>query len=268
MASPASFTQISSVQWPTLSADLKNYSFTPSSTSNTKRKQFAADSLSSVKKIILACWIVPLLASCQTTPPSPSVINHESISMQKKEQLIAFLKRLKIALDKNILDNPKKFYEDTGFEVLEWTEANESVPSNAQDWRFNVPAMDAEIEFTKNYRNSHGVMYFPTHQNSVKGSFVIDALHTFACLSASETSNIFGEVKIAIDRRPKPFHVVEQPPFWDARAFIHNSQSGSLLTFNFQYEDEQNPKVTCLRSVGIRYGAKPPLSYQNRFNLN
>jgi hypothetical protein len=236
--------------------------------SNARWKNLDFQCFSHFKKTIFFVLLIPLFISCSTSVTLPPPTKYEVKNMQKKEQLIEFLKRLKVALDMNILDDPKKFQEITGFEVLKWTEPNEVDPTNAEDWRFNVPAMDSEIELTKNRKTSFGVTYYPTHQNSVKGSFVVDALQLVECLNAIEVSTIYGEIRLALDRKPKPFHVIQPPPFWDAKAYIYNSSSDSLLIFNFYYEDEQNPKVTCLKSIGIRYGAKPPPSYTNRFGMN
>jgi hypothetical protein len=224
--------------------------------SNARWKNLVFQCFSHFKKIIFFVLLIPLLISCSTPVTLPPPTKYEVKNMQKKEQLIEFLKRLKVALDMNILDDPKKFQEITGFEVLKWTEPNELLKSYAEDWRFNVPAMDSEIELTKNKIKFHRTGYWPKYPNDLAGSFGVDALHLVACIEPSEIVKIFGSVDIAYARQPKPFHTPYVAPFWTAQARLFDSDKGIYLALNYQYVDEQKPYATCLQSIGLAYGGQ------------
>lgn len=183
----------------------------------------------------------------------------------QKQQVISFLGRLKTALDLNVIGDPRRLQEVTGFEVLEWKEATQWTPKYAERWRYNVPVMDQAPEMlgiTDLYRTG----YRPADNSSYPGGIGIGGFPTIACISPANMNQIFGAAHLDARMRARPHF--DQPwiaPFWDVNGYIPNSKTGSLLTLTYHYEDEKEPKATCLAQLGIAYGLKPPAGYWTGF---
>ncbi|MFS2035598.1 hypothetical protein ACEN8I_16370 [Polaromonas sp. CT11-55] len=207
----------------------------------------------------VAIFICANSAAQQTLP----VPNQQDKKMEvKKQQVLGFLGRLKIALDLNVIDDPRRLQEVTGFEVLEWsTMLKDPHYRAASRWRFNVVAMDQAPEMLS-VTNEYRTGYSPADKSSYPGGMSVGGFPAVACITPADMDQIFGVARLDAQLRARPHR--DQPwvaPFWDVNAYIFSPINGSLLTLSYHYDDESKPKATCLAQLGIGYGLKPPAGY-------
>ena len=178
--------------------------------------------------------------------------------------MLGFLGRLKTALDLNVIGDPQRLQEITGFEVLEWdTMLGNPSYKAANRWRYNVPVLDQTPEMlslsvTQTYRTG----YRAADNTPYSGGIDIGGFPLVVCIAPSDIDQIFGIARLDYKMNPVPLH--GRPwldPFWNVHSYVLNSKTGSLLTLTYDYEDEKNPRATCLAGLGIRFGTKPPIGY-------
>jgi hypothetical protein len=211
----------------------------------------------------LAFIVAMLVSTYSVSQETPKPLTPQTIPMDtKKQQVLDFLSRLKIALDLNVIGDPLRLQEITGFEVLEWnTMLTNPHYRTANRWRYNVPAMDQApdmLSVTDLYRTGYRAADNSPHP----GGLGIGGFPTVACISPGDIDQIFGHARLISQMKPKPFHDrAFTAPFWDVNAYILNPKNGSLLTLSYNYEDESKPQATCLAQLGVSYGLKPPIGY-------
>lgn len=209
--------------------------------------------------LFLAIFVCSSGTAQQISPlPTQQGTNMED----KKQQVLSFLGRLKTALDLNVIGDPQRLKEISGFEVLEWsTMLTDPYYRAASRWRFNVPPMDRAPEMLS-VTNQYRTGYSPANKSPYPGGMGVGGFPTVACISPADMDQIFGVARLDARMRAPPLH--DRPwvaPFWDVNSYILNPQTGSLLTMTYHYEDEKKPKATCLAQLGIGYGLKPPAGY-------
>lgn len=206
------------------------------------------------------------LGACSVAqePINPSTT--EVITMEtKKEQVLGFLRRLKKALDLNVIGDPQCLQEVTGFEVLAWDYFVNSPEKLAMKWRYNVPALDQAPEMFSvegEYRTGYSPAYSPAHGIPYRGGIGISGFPSVACISPADVDQIFGIARLDYKLKAKPTD--DGPwvaPFWETRSYLLNPSTESILTLNYNYEDEKKPRATCLKGLSIGYGGKPPIGY-------
>lgn len=211
-------------------------------------------------KLVLIAVMLATTYSLAQEPPKP--LNLQTTPMEnKKQQVLDFLGRLKTALDLNVIGDPQRLQEVTGFEVLEWREPTPWTAKYATRWRFNTPAMDQTLGMLA-VSGVYRTGYRPAENTSYGGGLDIGDFSTVTCISATDMNQIFGEAQIVSKMKAKPLHDLPWiAPFWDVNSYVLNSKTGSLLTLTYNYEDEKKPRPTCLVKLGIDYGLKPPIGY-------
>lgn len=215
----------------------------------------------SAKGVYGMCFAVACCA-CGVQPPDLAAMRQGEGIEDKKDQILGFLGRLKVALDSNVIGDPQRLQAVTGFEVLEW-DSMLGNPSHkaANRWRYNVPVMDQTEEMlvvSQLYRTG----YRAADNTPYAGGMDIGGFPVVACITLANADRIFGKAHLDARMKARPLHGLPWvAPFWDVNSYILNPMTGSLLTLTYLYEDEKSPRATCLKQLGIRFGAKPPVGY-------
>ena len=105
----------------------------------------------------------------------------------KRQQLLQFLQRMKLALDQNAISDPSKLQRTLGFEVLEWYETGQLPFRDALRWRFDARALDESPSMRASQVTSYRLYTSPP----TGASLFVGGFQDVACIDPKDVTQIF-----------------------------------------------------------------------------
>lgn len=163
---------------------------------------------------------------------------------------LAFVGRLRSAVESNAVREPAAFERATGVRVLEWVEglAGARVAARLQ---LDVPSLQRLLDPAMgDAARAHYAVQVQRQEGPNGFLFRVHELAAATCLTPAGLESVLGPLKLRVDPRPAPLH---GRPFAGPRWYVYSTfsapASGGWLVLGFHYVDEASPKATCLAGV-------------------